>query len=272
MNRTRTPAVADHSATARPGAVTERQGGIQVIARAASVLRALRDHPNGLTLGELAKLLGLPRSTVQRIVDALGDEQLVMAATPVRGVRLGPALLPLAAAARFEVVDFAKSTLEELARDCGETVDLSLLDGDKLVFLDQIAGSHRLKAESGIGLAFELHSSAPGKAMLAAMNPGDLANLRSRLRLTQHTPKTLTHWEALVNELELIQARGYSMDEEENSLGICAVAVALRLPGGDLAAVSIPVPSQRFKTSNAVLADLLVERCRRLQQALGVTG
>ena len=75
------------------------RSGVQVIARAAAVLRKLQDHPAGLTLGELAKLLKLPRSTVQRIVEALADENFVIAASPTRGVRLGPALLALAAVA-----------------------------------------------------------------------------------------------------------------------------------------------------------------------------
>lgn len=246
----------------------DRAGGIQVIARAAAVLRALGSNPGGLTLGELSKLLGLPRSTIQRIVDALDQEQLVMAATPTRGVRLGPALLPLAAAAKFEIVDFAKPALQELSRECGETVDLSLLDGDKLVFVDQIAGSQRLKAESGVGLAFALHSSAPGKAMLAAMNQRDLDNLRPRLRLTRHTASTITSWDVLSRELVEIRAQGFSLDLEENSLGISAVAVALRLPGGELAAVSIPVPTQRFDASRKTLTELLLDRVERLQGSL----
>ena len=71
------------------------KGGIQVIARAVGVLHKLREHPDGLSLGELAKLLKLPRSTIQRIVAALDDENLVISASPTRGVRLGPALLAL---------------------------------------------------------------------------------------------------------------------------------------------------------------------------------
>lgn len=246
-----------------------RAGGIQVIARAVAVLRALRDHPGGLSLGELARLLGLPRSTVQRIVDALDAEQLVIAASPTRGVRLGPALLSLAAAARFEVAEFARAALQELSRECGETVDLSLLDGDKLVFVEQVAGSHRLKAESGVGVAFALHSTAPGKAMLAAMPEAMLANLRPRLRLTRHTAQTITSWDVLLRELDDVRRHGVGYDIEENSMGICAVAVALRLPGGELAAVSVPVPTQRFEGSKETLVALLRERGARLQAALG---
>lgn len=258
------------SETNDSGASAERgSGGIQVIARAAAILRALRDHPAGLTLGELAKLLDMPRSTIQRIVDALDQEQLVMAATPTRGVRLGPGLLPLAAAARFEIAEYARPALQELSRECGETVDLSLLDGNRLVFVEQVAGVQRLKAESGVGVAFALHSTAPGKAMLASLESAHLQNLRPRLRLTRHTARTITSWEVLEHELADVRAKGYSLDLEENSMGICAVAVALRLPSGDLAAVSVPVPTQRFESLRPSLVKLLMERCHRLQDSLG---
>lgn len=253
-----------------PGAETpERRDGIQVIARAAAVLRALADHPAGLTLGELAKLLGLPRSTIQRLVDALDTERLVMAASPTRGVRLGPALLPLAAAVQFEVAEFVRPTLREISRECGETVDLSLLDGDKLVFVDQVAGVHRLKAESGVGIAFPLHSTAPGKAMLASMSVEQRHNLRPRLRLTPHTGNTITAWEVLERDLGEVAERGYGLDLEENALGICAVAIALRMPGGELAAISIPVPTQRFESSRSELIRILTAHGARLQKALG---
>lgn len=250
-------------------AVNAAKSGVQVIARAAAVLRALKDNPAGLSLGELAKLLGLARSTVQRIVDALDAENLVIAASPTRGVRLGPALLALASATRFEIAEIARPTMLEISRECGETVDLSLLDGDKLVFVDQVAGVHRLRAESAIGVSFALHSTAPGKAMLAAMGDEALHNLRPRLKLTRHTRNTITSWGVLEQALAAVRRTGIGSDDEENSLGICALSVALVLPNGDLAAVSVPVPTQRYAGSRSRIESLLRAHCSKLQQALG---
>ena len=71
--------------------------GIQVITRAAPILRALHDETAGLSLAQIAERVGLPRSTVQRIVTALSDERLLMTASPDGRVRLGPGLLALAA-------------------------------------------------------------------------------------------------------------------------------------------------------------------------------
>lgn len=264
-----------HSTPSRPMQPTDEEDtpaaerqGIQVIARAAAVLRALERRPDGLTLGELAKAVSLPRSTVQRIVDALDNEGFVLAASSSSGVRLGPALLALAAATRFHIAEAARETLDGLAKECGETVDLSLVDQDKVVFIDQVSGTHRLTAISAIGVSFPLHSSANGKAVLAAMADEDLAKLRRRLRLPAVTSNTITSWERLDEEIQTVRRLGYAYDREENSLGICAVSVAIRSPAGELAAISIPAPTQRFMESVDDLTRALVKHAGRLQQRL----
>lgn len=241
---------------------------IQVIARAAAILRVLERNPEGLSLGEIAKLVGLPRSTVQRIVDALDREHLIIAASASTGVRLGPALLTLAAATRFAIADLARPTLERLAAQTGETVDLAIADHDKVVFVDQVAGTHRLTAVSAVGVSFPLHCSANGKAVLAALDPSELAKLKKTMMLAKQTAHTIDAWPALEEELLSIRETGVAIDCEENSVGICAVAVALRGPTGELAAISIPVPTQRFETNKAALTQTLIEHCQALQHKL----
>jgi IclR family transcriptional regulator, acetate operon repressor len=247
---------------------TERQG-VQVIARAASVMRALEQQPDGMSLGALAKVVELPRSTVQRIVDALHTEGFVIAASSTAGVRLGPALIGLAAATRFEIAVAARKTLETLAKQCGETVDLSVADYDKVTFVDQITGKHRLAAVSAIGVSFPLHSSANGKAVLAAMNEVELGRIRGRLALTRTTGNTITSWVRLEAELAAIREAGYAADREENSVGISAIAMALRSPSGELAALSIPVPTQRFQKVEPELVAMLLQHGGALQRRLG---
>lgn len=246
---------------------SERQS-IQVISRAASLLRALQDHPDGLSLGELAKRVALPRSTVQRIVDALDREGLVSAASASRGVRLGPALLALAAATRFHLAELARDTLEDIAKACLETVDLSILDHDKAVFIDQVTGSQRLTAVSAVGVAFPLHACANGKAMLAAMSREEFSRVRKQLPLGANTTATIVSLEQLETELDSIRALGVAYDHDEHAEGISAVARAMRSPSGELFAVSIPVPSQRFRKNEKGLTDLLLEHTRRLEEKL----
>lgn len=246
---------------------SERQG-IQVISRAAAVLRALERRPDGLSLGELAKAVALPRSTVQRLVDALDNEGFVMAASSTTGVRLGPMLLALASATRFHIAEVARETLKSLAKETGETVDLSLIDQDKVVFIDQVVGTHRLTAMSAVGVAFPLHSSANGKALLAAMTDEELGKARKRMRLTALTQNTITSWTQLDREIETIRKAGCAYDHEENGLGISAVSVALRSPSGELAAISVPAPTQRFKAAEGELTKALLKHTGILQRSM----
>lgn len=263
MARTR-PGFADP----HTGADTSDRGRIQVIARAAQILRALQHYSAGASLGELAKAAELPRSTVQRIVDALDAEGLVVTASRRGGVRLGPALLGLAAATRFDVVELARPTLEALARTTGETVDLSIASSQTVAFVDQVPGIHRLSAVSAVGVSFPMHSCANGKAVLAAMGELELRRARARLRCDPKTPNTHTSWAALEADLAEIRQTGIAYDHEENSLGISAVSMAFRMPDGQLAAISIPTPTQRFATAQKSLVASLREHHQHLIQAL----
>ena len=239
-----------------------------MIARAVAVLDSLRQHPKGLSLGEIAKLVSLPRSTVQRIVAALDDEGLVIAASLTDGVKLGPRLISFAASAKFEIADFCLPTLQRLAKETGETVDLSVLNHDKLVFVDHVPGTHRLRPVSAVGVSFPLHSNAPGKAMLAALAETELEKYRRRLSLAKMTDNTILSWEKLNRELAQVRKEGVAYDHEEHSLGICAVGAALRDPTGELAAISIPVPTQRFGPHEGKLTRILQKTCRELQRRL----
>jgi IclR family transcriptional regulator, acetate operon repressor len=239
--------------------------GIQVIARAASILRALERHPEGLTLGQIAGLVDLPRSTVQRIVDALHDENLVIAGSAQNGVRLGPALIALASAARLDIAEIARPVLVQLAKETGETVDLAVFDQDKVVFVDQIPGTHRLQAVSAVGVSFPLHTCAPGKAILSELSDAQLERLRKRITLSRSTGNTLVTWKDLDREITRIREHGLAFDNEEQSMGISAVSIAIRGPKGELAAVSIPVPTQRFVDIEKDLENALLERCRELR-------
>jgi IclR family acetate operon transcriptional repressor len=244
-----------------------RKHSIQVISRAVRVLRALEDEPKGLSLGEIAQRVGLARSTVQRIVDALRSEQFLIAASPTAGVRLGPALVRLAASASVEFDDITRPIIAELSQAVGETVDLSVLKGRSAVFTDQIQGSHRLRAVSAIGDSFPLHCTANGKAILSVL-PED--KLRALLRgpLPRMTPNTITRSAELLREIEECRRTGIAVDDEEHTEGICALGTGFLDPLGRAIALSIPVPTTRFRRIRADLAARLLEARAHILAAL----
>jgi len=243
--------------------------GIRVIARAADILLTLSNHPNGLSLREIARFVGQPRSTVQRIVSALEEANLVIAASAASGFRLGPTLTLLAAAVRpFDIVSMARPLILQLASESGETIDLSIFAHGKAVVVDQISGTHPLLAVSAIGSSLPLHATSIGKVLLAALPEKELDALRKHMKLDALTPNTTTSWDKLNPELDEIRATGISYDNQEYMTGICSVATLLRGPGGEIAAVSFPVPTGRYKEVEEKLIGLLKDRAQSLQRRL----
>jgi DNA-binding IclR family transcriptional regulator len=207
---------------------SDKAGGIQVINRAARILRAVRDEGDGLSLGQIAERVGLPRSTVQRIVHALVEERLLMAASPTGRVRLGMEILALANSSKIDVVEIAHPHLKALSERTGETVDLAVFRKDHLVFVDQVAGSHRLRAVSAVGEMFPLHCTANGKACLALLDDGEvLQRLKNRdLTIAGGKARSLA---SLIEELKAIRRTGVAYDDEEHSAGISALGTAFPL-------------------------------------------
>ena len=235
--------------------------GIQVIARAASILRALENEPDGLSLGKIAERVELSRSTVQRIVDALSEEHLLIGASPTSRVKLGPAILRMANNASFDFVEFIRPYITELSRQTGETIDVSEMQKSKTVFVDQVIGSARLNIVSAIGEAFPLHCLASGKAMLSTLSEAELKKRMGRKPLERHTASTITNMDELVADLAKVRKTYVAFDHEEHLEGVSAVGVPLQEPSGKLYAISVPVPTVRFRKKKQQLVSALLA-CR----------
>ena len=243
------------------------RNGVQVISRAAQILRALEASPEGLSLAQIAARVGLARSTVHRIVQALATERLLVYGSPSGGVRLGPGLASLAAAARRELRHELRPFLVRLSEQLDETVDLAVLEGDRVLFVDQAAVPRRLAAVSFVGASFPAHCTANGKVLLATLTDERLEQLLP-LRLERHTENTVTDRAALLRELRGVREQGFAFDREEHTLGICAVGAVVRDAVGALAAVTTPLPAARFYGREDALARAVTDACAAMSRAL----
>ncbi len=229
------------------------------------MLRTLDGHPEGLSLAAIARAAELPRSTVHRLATALLAEGFLEPASPAGGLRLGPEILRLARAGTPDLREELRPFLELLAASLGETVDCAVLDGDQMRFVDQLPAPHRLRAVSAVGASFPLHCTANGKAALALMGRERALRLLPA-RLQRFTPATITRRAELMAELERIQRSGVAFDLEEHTAGICAAGIAVGDLSGRIAALSVPVPAQRFAGREDELAGEL-RRVRTLVAA-----
>ncbi|MFL4969688.1 MAG: IclR family transcriptional regulator [Xanthobacteraceae bacterium] len=251
--------------------VTSEKSQVQVIARAAAILRALEEETAGLSLGQIAQRVGLARSTVQRIVAALLAEKLVMAASPNGRVRLGPTILRLAASVRTDFVSVARPFLTKLSNELHETVDLATVKKDHLVFIDQVIGPQRLRTVSAVGETFPLYCTANGKAYLAELDRGAIERLIGQ-SYERRTPKTLIRLNDLIDDLTSVRRSGVAFDREEHTLGICAAGVAMRDMLGNSIAISVPVPAQRFYDRQAQIAERLLATKQALDMHLSAAA
>jgi DNA-binding IclR family transcriptional regulator len=221
------------------------QSGVQVIVRVGQVLRALNGEPEGLSLAQLADRVGLPRSTVHRIVTALVAEGLIASASPAGRVRIGPEFARLASSSRTDLWQQAEPFMRRIFDEIGETVDCSVLDGDHIRLIHGIPARHHLRVTADVGTTFPLHCSSKGRAILAAYEPDVAARILPE-KLERYTEKTLTSFDGLLEVLATVRETGIAYDREEATLGICAAAIAIRESSGTLLAISVPVPVQRY--------------------------
>jgi DNA-binding IclR family transcriptional regulator len=234
-------------------------GGIQVIERAAEVLRALYGEPRGLSLSQISERVGLPRSTVQRLVSALVRERLLTAASPNGRVRLGPELTRLANSRR-ELSEDVRPYMERLYREFDETVVCSVIEGDFQRCIEQIAAPHRLRTEFPVGAVLPLYCTANGKALLAELDDDTIVDLLPA-RLERCSPNTITSRARLLKELASIREAGVAFDHEERTIGIAAAAIGVRDPFGALFSICVAVPAQRFyDREDEMAAELLAIR------------
>jgi DNA-binding IclR family transcriptional regulator len=248
------------------------RSGIQVLARAIEILRLLNAYPAGLSQTEIGERLGLARSTVSRLLMALEAEDFVVALGPRGRYRLGPELVRLAASARRSAWLDLHPLLVGMSEEIGETVDLSVLEGDRAVFVDQVVADNRLRAVSSVGDSFPLHASANGKAFLAALPEVEVKRILAG-RLDALTANTLTTPGALRADLDGIRARGgVAMDVEEQSEGVCAVGAVVGHLDHDLLAVSIPVPVQRFVGREDELVAAVADFAVRISDWIAASG
>jgi DNA-binding IclR family transcriptional regulator len=263
------PYSSDMAEAASAGASDARRAtGVQVIARAADILRTLHEAPEGLTLSQLAQEVKLARTTVFRIVQALQAEGLLSSSDRGGTLSLGPELGRLATATPASLVRIVRPCIERLSQDVNETVDLAVLYGANVRFVDQAFAGRRVRAESVIGQLYSAHSTANGKALLAAL-PVKTVEATLPARLPRHTANTTGSRRELLAELQRVRETGVAFDREEHELGICAVGAVVEDAIGARAAITIAAPTDRFYPAERQLAEAVLDAARRASAALG---
>lgn len=242
--------------------------GTAALDKALDVLDAVGTAPGGLTQAELAVRLGLPRTTLYRLLGTLVARGLLRRDAARRCYGLGPRCLEYARAAYAmpDLVAAAGPELRALRDMTGETTYLSTREGGFVVALERVDGAHSQRSHSALGQRKPLHCTSQGKAILAAMVPEAREALVKELKLTAVTPRSITDRRRLHAELQLTATRGWSIDDEENVPGVrCCGAAIVDASGQVRGAISAAGPAFRLSMERVqLLGPEVAEAARRI--------
>jgi len=233
--------------------------GVQSVERVFEVLEALSQGER--KVADLAQSMGLPRTTVYRLLGTLEPRGYVRRNPLTGAYRLGFRLFELGNRLIHQIglEDEATSRMEELSRRCGETVNLAVLDDFQVLYIRKVESREPLKMGLLVGTRVPAHCSGLGKAMLAFSGPDHVDRYISAVSLTGYTPNTITQADALREEMERIRRQGYAIDDEEYFPGIrCVAAPVLDHEGRVAAGLSISGPLVRmgWKRMRALAGDI----------------
>lgn len=203
-----------------------RHQGVQSLERAFAILETIADAGGAIGLSQLAVAVDFPAPTVHRLVRTLVDLGYLRQEDS-RQYALGPRLIRLGDVSSRLLGTWAQPYLDELVDELGETANLAMLDGDKIVYIGQAQSRHSMRMFTEVGRRVMPHCTAVGKALLAHQVPSDVVALLARTGMVAHTVNTITDRTAFVDGLFEVQRQGYAVDEGEQELGVRCVAVAV---------------------------------------------
>lgn len=224
-------------------------------------------------VGELARRLRMPKSSVQRALQTLWTAGWICpeGAETTRWVLTTRALhIGQHAVADLGVRDAALPIMRELRKETGETAHLMVLQENRAVLIERVETEHPIRAVIALGSAVPLHGSSNGKAMLAH-RPEDEVRAIIGARLERHTDRTIVDWAEFLAELALVRKRGYATNVGEWRTDIAAVASPIFDHQGSVSAsLSISAPGSRMPEAlRESYGALVTEAAQRVSATLG---
>ncbi|MGH9529279.1 MAG: IclR family transcriptional regulator [Terriglobales bacterium] len=248
---------------------------VGVVIKVLRILEALRDAPYGLQLKDVAAQTALNKSTAYRFL-----AHLESAGYLYRGdagiYTIGPNFARLSGATNFRETlrKICRPALQKLWDATGETVNLGVLDGNEVLYVDVIESSHHFRMASQVGSRRPLYCTSLGKALAAHLPSSEVDQLLASVTFERFTPRTIIRRAKFTQELARVRQKGYAMDDQEAVSGARCVAAAI-FDAGDkpIAAISASgpitrVPSQRI----SIFASLVKESAASISvRLLGVS-
>ncbi|MDQ0850520.1 IclR family acetate operon transcriptional repressor [Arthrobacter sp. B3I9] len=238
-------------------------GGVQAVERAFELLELITDAGGEVTLSELAGSANLPVPTIHRLLRTLVKVGYIRQ-LPSRRYALGPRLIRLGEGASKQLGALARPQLKSLVDRLGETANMAMLDSDMVIYVAQVPSLHSMRMFTEVGRRAHTHDTGVGKAILAQLDDEVVRRIVSRAGMPTPTDKSIGDPESLIADLNRIRKRGYSIDEEEQEIGVRCFAIAV--PDAPTpTAISVSGPVSRV---DKAFADRAIPLLRQAAQAI----
>jgi IclR family transcriptional regulator, pca regulon regulatory protein len=222
----------------------------QSLERGLAILSAFRSAQPLLGVSELAREVGLSRSTTHRYVSTLAALGYLQQDVPTRKYRLGPRVLDLGFSAinSMELRELAAPHLRELSDATGYTVNMAILDDLDIVYVERCrstrVGQREIDLNLHVGSRLPAYCTSLGKVLLASLPTGERAARLRRIEFVRRGPNTKTSRQTLSAELNRILRDGFAMNNEELAYGLRSIAApVLAHDGAAVAAINLAVHS-----------------------------
>jgi DNA-binding IclR family transcriptional regulator len=226
----------------------EARERLSSVATAIRLLKAFSEDEVDIGISDLARRLGIAKSTAHRLAVTLVSEGMLEQDGGTGKYRLGVALFRLGALVRrrMEVSNEARPFLYDLREKINESVHLAILDGNEIMYVYNLESTHAIRMRSDIGVRKPAYCTAEGQAILA-FRPPEVVQAVVRKGLQPRTPQTLTDPDGLMKALDTVRQKGCAVEDEESEMGVRCIAAPIRDDAGEVvAAVGVAGPVNRL--------------------------
>jgi len=245
---------------------------VQVLDRSL-VLLSIVAEADGSTLTALADATGMATSTVHRLLTSLSAHGMVVNDSDtglwtvgLRAFEIGNAFLR-----NRKVGTISRPFLKKLMEETGETANIGIEDDGNVVFISQMESHAPMRAFFRPGKRGPIHASGIGKAILSTWSDKEIGQLLSGKKLQSFTDRTRNTLPSLLRDIQEIRRRGWSLDDEEHTVGMrCVAAPIFNEYGETIAGISISGPSVRISDDKAsLLGPVVRDSADHLTRAMG---
>lgn len=247
--------------------MSKSPASIQVIDRSARLMEAIAAAPGPVSLKILSAETGLHPSSAYRILGSLNNVGFVD--RNVTGqYMIGHKIRNMAERSRHEADIRAIANIEmtELRDKIGETINLTVREGDEVIYIERATPNRMMRVEQIVGSRAPLHVTAVGKLMMGELGDDFIRGYTERTGLKPYTAHTYSNLSDLIETVHLVRETGVSYDNEEAEIGVGCIGVLIRdKKGAGVAGLSISAPIERRKDE---WAKLLKDASRRITEKL----